>query len=139
MASKSFGSQSAAKPHLVRGSGGLAGEVADLRSDVEAGFANNENRLAFPTINRVDAKSVSIAGTNIDFVLTGTDFGTVSGDVSATLGGSALTVQVAPAGTTVTLRLASGGVFTGFTGHVVALHMSVKGVDCLPMQLEVVA
>jgi hypothetical protein len=133
MASKSFGTQAASVPHLSKG------ELADLRSDVEAGFAKNEARTGFPTINKVNAKSVSIAGVNVDFALVGADFGTVGGDVSATLGGSALTVQVAPAGTTVTLRLAAGSVFTGFTGHSVALHMSVKGVDCLPMQLEVVA
>lgn len=38
MASRFFGTQRPEKPHLVRGSGGLAGEIADLRGDVEVGF-----------------------------------------------------------------------------------------------------
>jgi hypothetical protein len=43
MPSKLFGSQSAAKPHLVSGKGGVAGEVDDLRGDVEAAFTSLEN------------------------------------------------------------------------------------------------
>lgn len=39
MPSRSFGSERAKKAHLVRdGKGGVAGEVGDLRSDVESGF-----------------------------------------------------------------------------------------------------
>ena len=39
MPSRSFGSEKAKKSHLVRdGKGGVAGEVGDLRSDVETGF-----------------------------------------------------------------------------------------------------
>lgn len=43
MASKSFGLQAAKKPHLVAGKGGVAGEVDDLRGDVEAGFTKLES------------------------------------------------------------------------------------------------
>ena len=45
MASRSFGSQTAKKPHLVQGKGGVAGEVDDLRSDVEAGFTALETEI----------------------------------------------------------------------------------------------
>lgn len=43
MASKTFGLQAAKKPHLVLGKGGVAGEVDDLRNDVEAGFTKMES------------------------------------------------------------------------------------------------
>lgn len=36
-----FAGQRAQKPHLVRGGGGLAGEVADLRTDISADLAAN--------------------------------------------------------------------------------------------------
>jgi hypothetical protein len=42
MASKTFGTQTARKPHLTRGKGGVAGEVDDLRADVEAAFTKME-------------------------------------------------------------------------------------------------
>ena len=42
MASKSFGLQAARLSHLVTGKGGVAGEVDDLRGDVEAGFTKLE-------------------------------------------------------------------------------------------------
>ena len=42
MASSAFGSKAAAKPHLVAGSGGIAGEIADLRKDVEEAFVTIE-------------------------------------------------------------------------------------------------
>lgn len=45
MASRSFGTQAAKKPHLVQGKGGVAGEVDDLRGDVEAGFTALEAEI----------------------------------------------------------------------------------------------
>lgn len=43
--SRSFGSQSPAKPHLVRGSGGLAGELNDLRQDLDESFNAMEDEV----------------------------------------------------------------------------------------------
>jgi hypothetical protein len=40
--SKQFGAKSPAIPHLVRGSGGLAGEIKDLREDIDETFAEQE-------------------------------------------------------------------------------------------------
>jgi hypothetical protein len=60
--SKAFGSQRAAKAHLVRGSGGLAGEIGDLRADVEEGFQNLEERAGFPELDYVDGPGRSISG-----------------------------------------------------------------------------
>jgi hypothetical protein len=42
MSSKSFGSKRPALPHLVTGTGGLSGEVSDLRNDIEEAFVTLE-------------------------------------------------------------------------------------------------
>lgn len=47
MASRSFGSEQPDRPHLVTdGKGGVAGEVGDLRSDVDAGFEALETEIS---------------------------------------------------------------------------------------------
>jgi hypothetical protein len=43
MASKSFGNKGPQKPHLVQGTGGISGEVTDLRSDIEEAFVSMED------------------------------------------------------------------------------------------------
>ena len=43
--SRSFGDQSPAKPHLVIGSGGLAGEIYDLRQDIDVSFVSVEAEI----------------------------------------------------------------------------------------------
>lgn len=63
--SKSFGNQAAAKPHLVRGSGGLAGEVADLRNDAEEGFQANEARTGFPELDWLDGAGPAALGSDV--------------------------------------------------------------------------
>lgn len=46
MADRYFGShENPMKPHLLRGSGGVAGEVADLRGDVAAGFQRVDDEV----------------------------------------------------------------------------------------------
>lgn len=67
--SKAFGSSRAKKAHLVRAGGGLKGEVADLRADVEEGFQNLEERAGFPEVYYVDGAGPSAAGA--DMVLKG--------------------------------------------------------------------
>lgn len=67
--SKAFGSQRAAKDHLIRGGGGLAGEIGDLRKDVEEGFQNLEERAGFPELDYVDGAGPAAAGG--DMVLVG--------------------------------------------------------------------
>lgn len=68
--SRAFGSQRAAKAHLVRGSGGLAGEIGDLRSDVEEGFQNLEAKAGFPMLDALDPATLLAAG-QASFVLVG--------------------------------------------------------------------
>lgn len=133
MPSKSMGPEGPAIPHLSKG------ENADLRGDIDSAFLRNEARASadgFPRIDKVNKISVSVAGANQDFVVTGVGLGTASEDISATVGGLDMVVQVAPADITVTLRLASGaGLVIGDTA---ALHMTVDGVAALPVSFEVV-
>jgi len=70
--SKAFGSQRAYKAHLLRGSGGLQGEIQDLRKDVEEGFQNLEERAGFPELYYIDGAGPSAAGA--DMVLKGANF-----------------------------------------------------------------
>lgn len=134
MPSKSFGSQGASVPHLAKG----GSQLDDLRKDVESGFTRNEARTDMPRIDHINRVTASRAASNIDTVLTGANFGTDSAAIVATLGGAALTVQVAPAGTTVTLRLAAGTSLPAVASTAL-LHMSVAGVAALPVGVEVVA
>lgn len=67
--SKAFGTQRAAKAHLLRGGGGLSGEIADLRNDVEEGFQNLEAMAGFPFLDFVDGAGPAAAGG--DMVLVG--------------------------------------------------------------------
>ena len=68
--SKSFGTTRAHKDHLVR-SQGLAGEIRDLRSDVEEGFQNNEERSGFPHLDWTDVSSGAIKAAGGDVILYG--------------------------------------------------------------------
>ena len=70
--SKAFGSQRAYKAHLVRGTGGLSGEIGDLRGDVEEGFQNLEARADFPELYYIDGAGPSAAGA--DMILKGANF-----------------------------------------------------------------
>jgi hypothetical protein len=81
--SKSFGNKHPRKEHLVRDGGGLAGEVADLRSDVEEAFTSNEklengsNAMTLeellPAIKAAAFHMASSVFTSVERVLTGTD------------------------------------------------------------------
>ena len=70
-ASKSFGTQKARLPHLVRGTGGVAGEVSDLRGDIEEGFQALENRTGFPELDLHDITGGAIAAAGGDAALVG--------------------------------------------------------------------
>lgn len=63
--SRAFGSQRAYKKHLTLGKGGLAGEITDLRSDVEEGFQNLEKRASFPEVHYIDGTGPSAAGADM--------------------------------------------------------------------------
>lgn len=70
-----FSSQRAARPHLVRGGGGVAGEVADLRSDIQRDFSANAaiatEEFVDPAGADTDAIVTSIASAASETVLTG--------------------------------------------------------------------
>lgn len=67
--SRAFGSQRAYKKHLVLGKGGIAGEIVDLRADVEEGFQNFEGRSDFPELDAVSGNGPAAVGG--DMVLVG--------------------------------------------------------------------
>jgi hypothetical protein len=80
--SKSFGSRSPARPHLVQGPGGLANEIEQVRGDVDAAFVVMEKGsvivkffLQVPT-DVVDADGIMAAAATIaaDTTYTGTQF-----------------------------------------------------------------
>ena len=60
--SKSFGAQRVKKSHLVTGKRGIAGEIWDLRGDVEEGFQNFEERAGFPELDFIDGGAPAAAG-----------------------------------------------------------------------------
>ena len=68
--SAAFGSQRAKKQHLIRGKGGVAGEVGDLRSDVEEGFQNAEQKAGYPALDALDPATLLAAG-QASFVVVG--------------------------------------------------------------------
>jgi len=66
MTSKTFGTETARRPHLVRdGKGGVGGEVGDLRSDVESAIAKMELRTGFPELDWLDGGHAAAAGGDI--------------------------------------------------------------------------
>jgi len=67
--SRAFGSQRGRKAHLTLGKRGMGGEVADLRSDVEEGFQNLEERAEYPELDFIDGAGPAAAGG--DMVLVG--------------------------------------------------------------------
>jgi len=68
--SVAFGSQRAQKAHLLRGTGGLSAEIADLRNDVEEGFQNSESKSGFPVLDALDPGTLLAAG-QATFVIKG--------------------------------------------------------------------
>lgn len=65
MASKAMESQRAAKPHLTEGKGGVAGEVADLRGDLDSALETLESRVGYPELDWLDGASITAAGGDI--------------------------------------------------------------------------
>lgn len=70
--SKCFGNRKAVHPHLVqRGTGGVAGEVGDLRYDTENAFRTIETRTGMPSADWIDGGAVPYDGG--DAVIKGTN------------------------------------------------------------------
>lgn len=68
--SKSFGSERAFKTHLLQ-AGGLAGEIRDLRADVEEGFQANEARAGFPHLDWLDVTTGALLAAGGPILLEG--------------------------------------------------------------------
>jgi len=94
MASRAFGDQGPNRPHLVTdGKRGVAGEVGDLRSDVELAFARSDQRTDFPLLSRVvGGRSIDPAGLPATKNIVGTDL--LQGQTKASLTFGASTAQL---------------------------------------------
>lgn len=68
--SRAFSAQRAKKAHLLRGTGGLQAEIADLRDDVETGFLAAESRTGHPILDALDP-GVLLAAGQASFVIKG--------------------------------------------------------------------
>jgi len=93
MGSRAFSAKNAAKPHLVRGQGGLSGEIGDLRADVEEAFTALEGEESGAAVAQANvrlntqptaADTISIGGDVYEFVATlgsqtGTHIGVLRG------------------------------------------------------------
>lgn len=107
--SNAFRRLGAARPHLVRGSGGLAGEIAKLREDTAVGFDAVE--ASTPVVNVITPSSAAVsaagikgafASTAAPVTLTGADFdGTLAPGTGPALLNSPkrVTITVAGSGT----------------------------------------
>lgn len=116
MPSRSFGSQSAAIPHLTRGKGGVAGEVSDLRGDVEVAFTALETEVdaSFTTLRsdgalRVDEWTAPPAADAVAFLDEEATAATATTYAAADL--LASTIATGPRGILVT-RAAAVGSYT---------------------------
>jgi hypothetical protein len=63
--SRSFGTQVPKRAALVKPTGGQAGELYDLRDDVDLGFRNAEGRVDFPQLEWVDGGAFAAAGGDV--------------------------------------------------------------------------
>lgn len=96
MPSRSFGSEKAKKAHLVRdGKGGVAGEVGDLRSDVETGFLALEAEVGPGVVASVvaiqagqpsDTDTLDVGGDTYQFLTTPAG---ATSDIEVEIGGTA--------------------------------------------------
>lgn len=113
MVSRSFGSRGPQKPHLSRGSGGLAGELADLRQDVDDAVVQIESKTGMPQLERVLlGGALSIAGVPINSDILGKNF--LQGQTFDTLLSGAGTASLAvtanrPGDTGLRLAVIQGG------------------------------
>jgi len=72
MASRAFGAKVPAKGHLVRGTGGLVGEINDLRADVEEGFVTLEGEESGAAVAQANIR-LNTQPTAADTITIGTD------------------------------------------------------------------
>lgn len=92
MASRSFGSERPQKAHLVRGKGGVAGEVTDLRNDVDDAFEALEDEIqsGSPASTTLLQGGQPSANDTLDVGADTYEFdGTGTANINVTIGGTA--------------------------------------------------
>lgn len=121
-------------PHLVRlGQSGVAGEVADVRNDVDTSFSKLEARTDYPVVNVVAGGSaLSIASAPASTAVTGTGF--LQDQTFAThtfgTGNAALTISAVRPGEPgnaleVKITQGSGGIAATVSNGVMTLELAV--------------
>jgi hypothetical protein len=130
--SKAFGSKRAAKAHLVRGGGGLSGEIVDLRKDVEEGFQNLEERAGYPELDYIDGAGPSAAGA--DMILVGRNLlqDQTFDTIKLTEGAAELDlwpVKPGDSGITVVMTVGAGGLVVTYnpTTKVLTIELAAAG------------
>lgn len=93
--SRAFGDQRARKAHLMRGTGGLSAEIADLRNDVEEGMQNLEAKAGYPYLDALDPATLLAAG-QASFVVVGRNLlqGQTFDELTTGVGNAAVTVKM---------------------------------------------
>lgn len=129
--SVAFGSQRAQKAHLLRGSGGLSAEIADLRNDVEEGFQNAESKVGYPVLDALDPGTLLAAG-QATFVIKGRNLlqGQTFDTLTSGTGNAAFTVtMLKPGDSGVSLVVAQGaGSLTAvLAANVLTVTLAVAG------------
>jgi hypothetical protein len=132
MSSKVFGTKVPVKGHLVRGGGGLSGEINDVRSDVEEAFVTMEAGTSVPRIVKVTGGSyIDPVTVPIARVITGTSF--LQGQTKATLTKGLTTASLAftanrpgtPGNSiTVVITQGSGGLVVSAAGNVATIELA---------------
>lgn len=96
--SRAFGTAAPASPHLIKGSGGLAGEIFDLRGDVEAAILAVEAQVQAPTVGQANIRlntqptagdTLTMGADIYEFKAALTDAPTTPGNILVLRGGSA--------------------------------------------------
>lgn len=114
--SRAFGEEGPDRPHLVRGRGGLSGELRDVREDIEDAYTRLEGLVGYPKLFRVTGGStaLSLAALPTAKALVGEDL--LQGQTKAALTLGAGTSQLdftanrpGKPGNDITVELATGG------------------------------
>jgi hypothetical protein len=132
--SKAFGSQRGQKEHLTKGKGGVAGEVEDLRNDVEEGFQNFEARIGYPELDLHDQSVSDVVAAGGDIVLVGRELlqGQTFDKINITEGTVDLLIEMLKPGKSnvrVVFTTGAGGLVIDLTNDLLTIELPAAGQD----------
>lgn len=129
--SRAFSAQRAKKAHLLRGSGGIQAEVADLRDDVEVGFQVAESKTGHPILDALDPGTLLAAG-QATFVIKGRNLlqGQTFDTLTSGLTTAAVTVTMLKpgvSGVSLVIEQGVGALAAAFADDVLTVTLAVGG------------